>query len=63
MSKRMGRPPVAAEDRKSERVQLVLTPKIKQAIDSRAQNQDVSVSTVIRAALAAYLNGTEDQIQ
>lgn len=60
MSKRMGRPLLAAEDRKSERTQLVLTPKMKQAAEARAQMQDVSVSTVIRSALAAYL---EDQSQ
>lgn len=55
MSKRMGRPPVAAEDRKSERLHLTLTPKLRQEVEARARSQDVPTSQVIRAALVAYL--------
>lgn len=61
MNKRMGRPRIPAENRKSARLHFVTTPKIKQAVELQAQNQDVTVAAVIRAALRSYLEGKENQ--
>ena len=62
MSMKMGRPAIAEAERKTERLHLAITPKLRQAVEAQARSQDVPASQVIRAALMEYLRGKEDSI-